>query len=221
MPTLAIEDLVTFDPMDPGSDTGDANHTEQASLGDKFFPWVWRIKSWSCEGNIILGAQNRSFSVQGFSGSYVNEHELIVSPQPASISRSGDGGTAGASATFSFSIFNDASLENRLGYRPSGIGLFFPKINVSGSITNSFGDNISFFNSVSGLTTSPEIRWYHTLTNYVVLRTTNTSHPFLSIGGLMEIKPVSWWPYDPGDGGGPIWDVSTGTQIRFDLPGLS
>jgi hypothetical protein len=31
----------------------------------------------------------------------------------------------------------------------------------------------------------------------------------------------SWWPYDPGDGGGPCWDASDGSQLRSDLPGLT
>jgi len=28
------------------------------------------------------------------------------------------------------------------------------------------------------------------------------------------ITPTSFWPYDPGDGGGPVWDSSTGAQLR-------
>lgn len=30
----------------------------------------------------------------------------------------------------------------------------------------------------------------------------------------ITLTPKSYWPYDPGDGGGPIWDASTGSQLR-------
>ncbi len=33
-------------------------------------------------------------------------------------------------------------------------------------------------------------------------------------GVSIEIVPEEYWPYDPGDGGGPIWDASTGAQLR-------
>lgn len=30
----------------------------------------------------------------------------------------------------------------------------------------------------------------------------------------LELVPVSYHPYDPGDGGGPVWDAATGAQLR-------
>jgi hypothetical protein len=35
-------------------------------------------------------------------------------------------------------------------------------------------------------------------------------------GGVADltIKAAEFWPYDPGDGGGPIYDTNTGAQIR-------
>jgi hypothetical protein len=30
----------------------------------------------------------------------------------------------------------------------------------------------------------------------------------------VEISAVEYWPYDPGDGGGPIYDSATGAQLR-------
>lgn len=35
----------------------------------------------------------------------------------------------------------------------------------------------------------------------------------ISIGSIV-ISIKEYWPYDPGDGGGPIWDSSTGDQLR-------
>lgn len=32
--------------------------------------------------------------------------------------------------------------------------------------------------------------------------------------GSIAITPTEYWPYDPGDGGGPIYDSTTGAQLR-------
>jgi len=32
--------------------------------------------------------------------------------------------------------------------------------------------------------------------------------------GTILVEPIEYWPYDPGDGGGPVWDSSTGAQLR-------
>lgn len=29
-----------------------------------------------------------------------------------------------------------------------------------------------------------------------------------------SVTPSGWWPYDPGDGNGPVWDATTGAQLR-------
>jgi hypothetical protein len=31
---------------------------------------------------------------------------------------------------------------------------------------------------------------------------------------LLKLVPSEYWPYDPGDGGGPIYDSVTGAQLR-------
>lgn len=44
------------------------------------------------------------------------------------------------------------------------------------------------------------------------------------MGGLIEIVPASWWPYDNGLGGsgnpwdGPVWDAATGAQLITPVP---
>ena len=38
-----------------------------------------------------------------------------------------------------------------------------------------------------------------------------------SLTGTFTISPLSYWPYDPGDGLGPIWNATTGAQIRNPL----
>jgi hypothetical protein len=51
----------------------------------------------------------------------------------------------------------------------------------------------------------------------------------LSLGTLLEfpdgynanltnvvVEPIEYWPYDPNDGGGPIYDSTTGEKLRFD-----
>jgi hypothetical protein len=37
----------------------------------------------------------------------------------------------------------------------------------------------------------------------------------------LVVSSTSWWPYNPGDGGGACWDASDGSQLRSDLPGLT
>jgi hypothetical protein len=32
--------------------------------------------------------------------------------------------------------------------------------------------------------------------------------------GIVVMRPQEYWPYDPGDGGGPIYDTTTGQQLR-------
>jgi hypothetical protein len=32
--------------------------------------------------------------------------------------------------------------------------------------------------------------------------------------GSVIITPAEYWPYDPGDGGGPIYNSTTGAQLR-------
>jgi hypothetical protein len=32
--------------------------------------------------------------------------------------------------------------------------------------------------------------------------------------GSITVTPSEYWPYDPGDGGGPIYDSATGAQLR-------
>jgi hypothetical protein len=45
--------------------------------------------------------------------------------------------------------------------------------------------------------------------------------PVTLSSATFTISSTSWWPYDPGDGGGPCWDASDGSQLRSDLPGLT
>lgn len=40
-----------------------------------------------------------------------------------------------------------------------------------------------------------------------------------NVTGSVEIRAEEYWPYDPGDGGGPIYDSVTGEQLRsFEPP---
>ena len=35
-----------------------------------------------------------------------------------------------------------------------------------------------------------------------------------SLAGTLTIEPYEFWPYDPGDGDGPVWDSATGAELR-------
>jgi hypothetical protein len=54
---------------------------------------------------------------------------------------------------------------------------------------------------------------------YDVSDTTPLSQTRFNVDGFtgITIKPKSYWPYDPEDGGGPIYDTATGAQLR-DFP---
>ncbi len=45
--------------------------------------------------------------------------------------------------------------------------------------------------------------------------------PWLGEVTNITIQPAEWWPYDPLDGGGPIYDSATGAVLRPDYVGLS
>lgn len=45
--------------------------------------------------------------------------------------------------------------------------------------------------------------------------------PWLGEVTNITIQPAEWWPYDPLDGGGPIYDSATGAILRPDYIGLS
>jgi len=45
--------------------------------------------------------------------------------------------------------------------------------------------------------------------------------PWLGEVSNITIQPIEWWPYDPLDGGGPIYDSVTGAVLRPDYIGLS
>lgn len=36
----------------------------------------------------------------------------------------------------------------------------------------------------------------------------------LGDAGSVVMSPQEYWTYDPGDGGGPIYDSTTGAQLR-------
>jgi hypothetical protein len=40
------------------------------------------------------------------------------------------------------------------------------------------------------------------------------TNSFTITSSTFNITSISWWPYDPGDGGGPIWNASDGSQLR-------
>jgi hypothetical protein len=36
----------------------------------------------------------------------------------------------------------------------------------------------------------------------------------VTITGSIVVSPYEYWPHDPGDGGGPVWDSATGALLR-------
>lgn len=40
---------------------------------------------------------------------------------------------------------------------------------------------------------------------------------YSDIQGVLTISEEEYWPYDPGDGGGPVWDSASGGLLRPDM----
>ena len=63
--------------------------------------------------------------------------------------------------------------------------------------------------------------------NNLILTTTKTTSPKSQTDGVgivretaitsFKVEVTEWWGYDPEDGGGPIYDTSTGARIRDDV----
>jgi len=47
-----------------------------------------------------------------------------------------------------------------------------------------------------------------------------TEPPFVLSSSSFSVTADSYWPYDPGDGGGPIYNTTTGAQLRIPFPPL-
>lgn len=87
------------------------------------------------------------------------------------------------------------------GFPPAEDPYWFPVTNVTSSReTIDFGNNVSFETTV-------------TVSEY----TLENSEFYVAKITDWALTVEEWWGYDPNDGGGPIYNTSTGERIRFDV----
>lgn len=174
-----------------GSDSG--------TTGDVPFPlpqseaiiaeWFWRIQGWKVtitpDDPLIGGPENHSYSV-----SPSNEQELVCLGFGELLNQTQEFEfpLAGLTVNFNFRLFYDEG---------SGYPAVFDGSNYFTSIfaADQSGVPISEITSLGSTSFKARI-------DTDVLQAD------------VEFLAESWWAYDPGDGGGPVWNVLTGSQIR-------
>lgn len=171
--------------------------------------WYWLVKRWTVSAT-LTGTGSRdtpistSFEDTFFNGNN-NSPELTTEKQLV----------CGRSAQYpkndpaflgffpaSMLMFNEGVQEVDELYYPS---LSLGYVNGAGSIQTSlteFGGNIP-----GGTITMDEIE----LPSYFQSILYPNNGPS---SGSITITASEYWPYDPGDGGGPIYDSGTGAQLR-------
>jgi hypothetical protein len=162
--------------------------------------WYWKVKRWEVSANLTgIGirdtAVSTSLEVTFFNGNNYSP-ELTTEKQLVcrrSVFYPGDTGSP-----FILRMFDEGVQEVEELYYPS---LDVGYTNGAGFI----GTSLVEPGSVSGGTI---IMDGLTLPSWLF----GQFAPITS--GSITVTPAEYWPYDPGDGGGPIYDSATGAQLR-------
>jgi hypothetical protein len=163
--------------------------------------WYWKVKRWTVSATLTgTGIRDTpistSFSDTFFNGNN-NSPELTTEKQlvcQRSVVYPGD-----TESPFVLQMFNEGVQKVGELYYPS---LFFGYVNGAGVIGTSPPEPAG---SVSGGTI---IMDGLTLPSWLY----GQFAPITS--GSITITASEYWPYDPGDGGGPIYNSTTGAQLR-------
>jgi hypothetical protein len=166
--------------------------------------WYWRIKRWTVSATLTgTGIRGTPISTSEeftfFNGNYESP-ELTTEKQLVcrrSVFYQG-GSEPGEAAPFGILMFNEGVQKVDELYYPS---LSLGYTNGAGFIGTSQVEP----GSTSGGTI---IMDGLTLPSWLF----GQFAPITS--GSITITPDEYWPYDPGDGGGPIYDSATGAQLR-------
>jgi hypothetical protein len=151
--------------------------------------WYWRVKTWSVNGSITKVTTSTitgDLSVQAGS-------EKVLVCEGGLFDQINDDGTSVAILFFTSVVKRD--------------GLYYPELvaefqgAAGGPILHTLED---------GAGTSPVSGNFFTFDGIAV-------PSFLGNGGtaaFLNIEAQEYWPYDPGDGLGPIYNATTGEQLR-------
>lgn len=169
--------------------------------------WYWRVKAWSVSASVTSSSPftpgtvtyDQTFTANnvrlGVSGSYPapqNEKDLVCQ-RATSFNE-----TLGSVGPFNFQLFTDGVNAVVKSYED----LFYPLCNVGFD-----GGNGGVISTLSGFGSAGGTISIDGLTVPSFLYPSTTA-------GSVIITPAEYWPYDPGDGGGPIYDSVTGAQLR-------
>jgi hypothetical protein len=163
--------------------------------------WYWRVKAWSVSASVTSSSpftpgtvtydqtftsNNVKHGVSGFSAP-ADEKSLVCRRRTYFSETVGDVGV------FSFELFDAAKSYD---------GLYYPYLNIAFD-----GGNGAAILTLSGGGSAG---------GTITIDGTNVPsfiNPSTTAGSVI-ITPAEYWPYDPGDGGGPIYNSTTGAQLR-------
>lgn len=167
--------------------------------------WYWRVKRWTFSATLTgtgLGGipistsfEDTFFNGNNFSPELTTEKQLVCQ---RSVYYPGD---TGGPATML--MFDEGVQEVGELYYPS---LSLGYVNGAGSI-GTFLTELPDGDIPGGTIIMDGI----TLPSYFQSNLYPTNGPS---SGSITITASEYWPYDPGDGGGPIYDSATGAQLR-------
>jgi hypothetical protein len=203
--------------------------------------WNWRVRKWKADVNITFrtdGPEDTASIQTSFfiEGSKTDEKELVCrsgyfsgeaffyqDPEGAGpLNTPGDwqidatiggvvtsrfpsiGGIVGINASQSVRV---SSTEPPIFYLPAEIN-----INVGGVGFTTFATSGILVEHVEG--SNLPIEWSINDGTQTYLKPFRFGDEDTFLAGSVDISIAEYWPYDPGDGGGPIYDSATGEQLR-------
>ena len=171
--------------------------------------WYWVVKRWTVSAT-VSGLDFRgdpatdSIEATFFNGNTLLP-ELTVESQLV-CRRSVFFSNETETSLFGIQLFSNVQKQENLDF--PNLSLYFPYLDLSftglgGGIGTAFVEGGDYFSGWSIVMDGI------TLPSYLF----NASGSTVSDGAI-TITPSEYWPYDPGDGGGPIYDSATGEQLR-------
>lgn len=193
-------------PPDPSLIDPDSGYWRFGTTLVKAMEWFWRVKKWTVGGEWTHDEGSGSFEFEAqaeyYDGSaYVtpsSERDLVCYQQgqiriPA---------PSGASYTADIRIFDG----NQAGYwAVENSGLIYPGVDCSFSAPQGTG-TASLDTSSSG---DGEFQLDGIPSPALACALGSGT-----LSASLLVVPTEWWPYDPGDGLGPIYDSTDGSQLR-------
>jgi len=186
---------------------------------------AFRVKTWRVVAQGLVSAPgsstrcNWNFVMSGLIPR-ANEIDFQQGPDRFSvINRIHDSIVGPGNGFLSIGVFDDTFMPNNIRVF-AGTNNYFPRVrinmDISGGASGSAGVHIDLDSPAPPANQSATIRFDG---RNIAGKTFNTTIPAGgSFVASLEIIQESFWPYDPGDGGGPIYNTVTGTNLRSSYP---